>query len=142
LQPTWPPGNHDMNNSEFTFYHKAFMWIWPILVQWFWRRSFLNAPTPFLHFCNYLPFEEDLVIYLKKLDFPLPKVDWYQFWLKLACWFLKKRFLKCQCIFTIFYYFHLEKGVHLNNLESSPPKYDLLKLAQWFWRGCRTCKSL
>jgi hypothetical protein len=32
-------------------------------MQWFWRR-FLNDPIPFLHFCDYLPFEEDLTLYL------------------------------------------------------------------------------
>jgi hypothetical protein len=26
----------------------------------------LNDPTPFLHFCNYLPFEEDLALNLNK----------------------------------------------------------------------------
>jgi hypothetical protein len=26
--------------------------------------DFLNEPTPFLHFCDYLPFEEDLAHYL------------------------------------------------------------------------------
>jgi hypothetical protein len=45
--------------------------------QWFWRR-FLNDPTPFLHFCDYLPFEEDLALYLKKLEFPSPKDNLYQ----------------------------------------------------------------
>jgi hypothetical protein len=33
--------------------------VWIKLAQWFWRR-FLNDPTPFLHFCDYLPLEEDL----------------------------------------------------------------------------------
>jgi hypothetical protein len=36
------------------------------LAQWFWRR-FLKDPT---HFYDYLPFEEDLALYLNKLDFP------------------------------------------------------------------------
>jgi hypothetical protein len=27
------------------------------MAQWFWRRTFLDDPTPFLHFCNYLPFK-------------------------------------------------------------------------------------
>jgi hypothetical protein len=27
---------------------KAFMLIWPILAWWFWKRRFLNEPTPFL----------------------------------------------------------------------------------------------
>jgi hypothetical protein len=34
---------------------------WLKLAQWFWRR-FLNDPIPFLHFCDYLPFEEDLAL--------------------------------------------------------------------------------
>jgi hypothetical protein len=46
--------------------------------QWFWRRRFLNDPTPFLHFCDYLPLEEDLALYMNKLEFPLPKDNVYQ----------------------------------------------------------------
>jgi hypothetical protein len=38
--------------------------VWLKLAQWFWRRRFLNYPTPFLHFYHYLPFEEDLTLYL------------------------------------------------------------------------------
>jgi hypothetical protein len=34
-----------------------FCQVWSKLAQWFWRRRFLNGPTPFLHFCDYLPFE-------------------------------------------------------------------------------------
>ena len=52
--------------------------VWLKLAQWFWRRRFLNDPTPFLHFCDYLPFEEDLVLYLNKLEFPSPKDNLYQ----------------------------------------------------------------
>jgi hypothetical protein len=52
--------------------------VWLKLAQWFWRRRFLNDPTPFLHFCDYLPFEEDLVLYLNKLKFPSPKYNLYQ----------------------------------------------------------------
>jgi hypothetical protein len=47
--------------------------VWLKLAHWFWRRRFLNDPTPFLHFCDYLPFKEDLALYLYKLEFPLPK---------------------------------------------------------------------
>ena len=38
-------------------------------------KRFFNDPTPFLHFCDYLPFEEDLVLYLNNLESPLPKGD-------------------------------------------------------------------
>jgi hypothetical protein len=51
--------------------------VWLKLAQWFWRR-FLNDPTPLLHFCNYLPLEEGLALYLNKLEFPLDKDDVYQ----------------------------------------------------------------
>jgi hypothetical protein len=48
--------------------------VWLKLAQWFWRRRFLkNDPIPFLHFYDYLPLEEDLALYLNKLEFPLPK---------------------------------------------------------------------
>jgi hypothetical protein len=52
--------------------------VWLKLAQWFWRRRFLNDPTPFLHFCDYRPFEEDLALYLSKLEFPLPKYNLHQ----------------------------------------------------------------
>jgi hypothetical protein len=42
---------------------------------------FLNDPSPFLHVCDYLPFEEDLTLYLNKFEFPLPKDNLYQVWL-------------------------------------------------------------
>ena len=51
--------------------------VWLRLAQWFWRR-FLYDPTPFLNFCDYLPFEEDLTRYLNKLEFPSPKDNLYQ----------------------------------------------------------------
>jgi hypothetical protein len=52
--------------------------IWLKLVQWLWRTRFLNDPTPFLHFCDYLPFEEKLALYFNNLEFPSPKNDLYQ----------------------------------------------------------------
>jgi hypothetical protein len=51
---------------------------WLKLAQWFWRKRFLNDPTPFLHFCYYLLFEEDLALYLNTLEFPSPKDNLYQ----------------------------------------------------------------
>ena len=102
-----------------------------------------------LHFCDYLPFEEDRALYLNNLEFPLPKDDLYQVWLKLACWFWRRRFLKIFSEFSLFCYylpFEMDNPLHLNNLESPPPNDDLcqvwLKLAKWFWRRSRKCKSL
>jgi hypothetical protein len=122
--------------------------VWSNLAQWFWRR-FLNDPTPFLYFCEYLPFEEGLALYLNKLESSLPKDNLYQVWLNYAQWFWRRRFFFKNSIFFLFrYYLPLEKGdpFHLNKLESPPSKDDLcqvwLKLAQWFWRRSRKCKSL
>jgi hypothetical protein len=36
--------------------------VWLKLAQWFWIGRFLNDPNLFLHFCDYLPFEEDLAL--------------------------------------------------------------------------------
>ena len=110
--------------------------VWSKISQWFWRR-FLNDPTPFLNFCDYLPFEKDLALYLNKLEFPLPKDNLSLVWLNSACWFWRRNF------FNLFfrYYLPLERGypLGLNKLAFPSPKNDLcqvsLKLAQWFWRG-------
>jgi hypothetical protein len=48
--------------------------VWLKLAQWFWRREFLNDPP---HFCDYLPFEEDLALYLNKNESSSPKENLY-----------------------------------------------------------------
>jgi hypothetical protein len=108
------------------------------LAEWFWTR-FLNDPTLFLHFCDYLPFEEDLVLYWNKLEFLSPKDNLYQVLLNLARWFWRRRFLKMFSVFSLFrYYLPLKKGypLPLNKLESPSRKDDLyqvwLKLVLWF----------
>jgi hypothetical protein len=76
------------------------------------------------YFCDYLPFEENLALYLNNLESPLLKDDLNQVWLKLACWFWRRIFLKIFSVFLLFcYYLPLEKGnpLHINNLESPPP---------------------
>jgi hypothetical protein len=42
------------------------------------KKKIFNDPTQFLQFCDYLPFQEDLALYLKNLELPLPKDDLYQ----------------------------------------------------------------
>jgi hypothetical protein len=51
--------------------------VWLKLAEWFWRKRFLNDPIPFIHFCDYPPFVEDLALYLNKLEFPSPKDKLY-----------------------------------------------------------------
>jgi hypothetical protein len=36
---------------------------------------------PIFPFCDYLPFEEDLALYLNNLEFPVPNDDLCQVWL-------------------------------------------------------------
>jgi hypothetical protein len=100
------------------------------------EKKIFKWPHPIFAFLWYLPFEEDLALYLNNLEFPLPKDDLYQLWLKLACWFWRRRFKKKFSVFLLFCdYLPLEKGNPLpsNNLKSPPPKDDLcqvwLKLA-------------
>ena len=67
-----------------------------------------------------------------------------QFWLKLAIWFLSKKFLKAVNVFSLCgYYLPLKKcmPLNLNKFEFPLPKNTLchvwLKLAQRFWRSCQ-----
>jgi hypothetical protein len=65
-------------------------------------RRFLNDPSPFLHFCNYLPFEEDLALNLKNLKFPLPKDIFIPSLIEIDLLVLEKKVFKnFQCIFTL-----------------------------------------
>jgi hypothetical protein len=64
------------------------------MVLWFMRRKYLNGPTPFLHFCDYSPFDEDFDLYLNKLEFPSCKKCLYQVWLKLVRCFILKDFIQ------------------------------------------------
>jgi hypothetical protein len=66
--------------------------VWLKLALWFWRRIVLKDPTLFLHFCDYLLFEEDLVLYLNRLKFPSPKDNLYEVLLNLASWFWRRLF--------------------------------------------------
>ena len=50
--------------------------VWLKLAQWFWKRC-LNYPTLCLNFYDYLPFEEDLALYLNTLESPSPKDNLY-----------------------------------------------------------------
>jgi hypothetical protein len=83
---------------------------WLKLAEWFLRKRFLNDSIPFLHFCDYLPFEESLALYFNNLEFPSPKDNLYQVWFNLACW-MEKIFLRIQCIFTLSLLSPLKEGL-------------------------------
>ena len=100
------------------------------------RTSRVNI---FSLFCNYFPLEKGVVLHLNKLESPLPNDALCLVWLKLANWFLRRRFVNFVNIFSLFHsYLPLEKsvGLHLKKLESTSLKDALyqvwLKLALWF----------
>jgi hypothetical protein len=41
-------------------------------------KTFFNDLDKVLHYCDYVPFEKDLALYLNNLEFPLPKDDSHQ----------------------------------------------------------------
>jgi hypothetical protein len=99
-------------------------------------EKILNDPTPFLHFCNYLPFEEDLTLYLNKLDLPSPKDNCLKFVLIWPAGSGEEDFQKIKGIFTLSLLSPLGGGL-FPLFEQTSPKDDLcqvwFKLAQWFW---------
>ena len=48
--------------------------IGPVVLE---KKKILNDSTLFLHFCDYLPFEADLALYLNKLESHSPKDNLY-----------------------------------------------------------------
>jgi hypothetical protein len=42
------------------------------------EKKILKSPHPIFAFFDYLPFEEDLALYLKNLESPLPNDDLFQ----------------------------------------------------------------
>ena len=100
-----------LNKLESPSPKDAFCQVWLQLAQWIWRRRFVNFVNVFSPFRNYFPVEKGRALHLKKLEFPLPKDDLCQVWLKLARWFLEKKISKsCQYNFTILQLSPLGKG--------------------------------
>ena len=116
---------------------------------------------PIFTFCDYLPFEADLALYLNKLESLeqtwIPWTNLNPLHPRIICtkfdWFWpagsgEDFFLNFSVFLLFCYYLPLEKGypLPLKTLESSPSKDDLcqvwLKLVQRFWRRSQKCKSL
>jgi hypothetical protein len=58
----------------------------------FGEEDFKMTPPKFCMFVIISPFEEELALYLNNFESPLPKDDFYQVWLKLACLFWRRFF--------------------------------------------------
>ena len=105
------------------------------------RGIFLLLGTVFFSYMVITPLEEGVTLHFNILESPLPKDTLCQVWLKLAKWFLSKRFLTVVNVFSLCgYYLSLKKYIahKLNKFEFPSPKNTLchvwLKLAHWFWR--------
>ena len=75
----------DLNKLESTYVRKLSCKIDMTYSGWvLLKKKNFNDLTKVLHFCDYLPFEEELVLYLYNFEILLPKDDLYHVWLKLA----------------------------------------------------------
>jgi hypothetical protein len=91
--------------------------LWPLSGSHF-PVSYVVYWQLLLHFCDYLPYEDDLALYWNKLEFPSPKDNLYQVWLNLASWFWKRRFFRnFQCIFTLSLFPFIWTNLNLPSLQ-------------------------
>jgi hypothetical protein len=70
FSPFDPWGPMILINLSLFYIRKLSCQIQLFLASWFLRIRFLNDLTTFLHFCDYIPFEQYLALYLNKLEFP------------------------------------------------------------------------
>ena len=94
-----------------------------------------NLVTFSLYFlsCYYPPLEEVVTLHFIIFEPPLPKDTLCQVWVKLAKWFLSRRFLKVVDVISLCgYYLHLKKcmALNLNKFEFPLPKNTLFG---WNW---------
>ena len=109
-----------------------------VIVQWFWRRRFLNFINVFR---NHLPLEKSRALYFNNLESPSPKNALCQNWLKLDQWFWRRKFSKfLNVFFTISHLTPLWEGCGPTFGQTwIPSSKDAfcqvrLKLDQWLWR--------
>ena len=139
LKEAWPSTCTNLKFCHLRMICTKFKWNWPSAS---WEEDFKKYFDIFLHFRYYLPLEMADRHHLYNFKFPSPKDAFCQVWLKLAQWFLRRRFLKHFGIFLHFrYYLPLEMADHhhLYNFKSPSLKnvscQIWLKLVQWFWRS-------
>ena len=98
-----------MNKLESPSPKNAWCQDWLKLALRFLRTRFLKFVNNFA-MSLLSPLRKRRALHLNKLESSSPKDALCQVWLKLAQWFLRRRFFKVrQCIFAICYYLPLEK---------------------------------
>ena len=96
-----------LRKPEFPSPKDALGQVWLKLAQWFLRKRFLKFVNIYLLFRYYLPLEKGVALHLIKHEFPSPKNALCKVWLKLAPWFLRRRFSKIVNVFSLFPYYLL-----------------------------------
>ena len=102
------------------------------------EKKIFNFVNVFSLFRNYLPLEDGRALHLNKTESTLPKVALCQVWLKLAQWFLRRRFFNFVNVFSLFRnYLPLEKDrvLHLNKSEKVNPLYPRMLCAKFGRNG-------
>jgi hypothetical protein len=90
---------------------------------WFWRRRFFKNFSVLLS-----PLGKGYPLLLNKFEFPSPKDNLCQVWLKLAQWFWRRRFLNDPTPFLHFcdyLPFEEDLALYLNKLEFPSTKDNL-----------------
>lgn len=72
LGPLPDPLGHNLYKFKSTIYQRAHVKVWLLQTIWFWRKRFLYFLIVSSLFFNYLPFEEELTLHLKKKLESLP----------------------------------------------------------------------
>jgi hypothetical protein len=108
--------------------------VWLKLAFWFPIKRVLETFSEFLLFCSYhLLLGKRVVLHLYNSEFPMPKDDLYQVWLKLAQQFWRSR--KCKCLTD-------RQDRQMDNRQSLKLTWDFssgeLKNKNWGGGGTRT----
>ena len=102
ISPRKKGGTLHLNEHESPSSKDALWQVWLKLAQWFLRRRFLYFVNMFPLFFDYLPSEEGRDPSFKKPESPSPKDALCHVWLKLAQWFLRRRYLNFVNVFSLF----------------------------------------
>lgn len=121
LGPLPDPLGHNLYKFKSTIYQRAHVKVWLLQTIWFWRKRFLYFLIVSSLFFNYLPFEGELTLHLKKKTRkPTPKNALCKICLKMAKWFRRRRLLKHRTqlsFFPNYLSFKEYLALHLNKVE-------------------------
>ena len=98
----WKRAGSFLNKLVFPSSKVALCQVWLKLVQWFWRKWFINFINLFSQFRVYLFLEKDGTLHLNKHEYPLITQCCFVPSLKLAQWFLRKGILNFVNVISLY----------------------------------------